>query len=118
MEEIIFKIILHAGDARSACMNAMKCLKTFDIAGCEALLKEAAHSLKQAHQVQTALIQEEVRGNPQDLSLLMVHAQDHLMSALAIRDTVSEMMFLTQAIDARFKTLEAAWDNKKGVKTE
>ena len=106
MEEIILNIISHAGNARTSCMNAMKCLKTFDFEGCEALLASASQDLKKAHLVQTKLIQEEVKGNTQTITLLMVHAQDHLMNTLTLRDTVTEMLAFNRMLDARLKVLE------------
>lgn len=92
METIIMNIILHAGDARSKYLLAIKAARLNDFEKADDYLKQASESVVAAHQVQTELIQKEVQGEPQEVSLLMVHAQDHLMTALAIKDMAIEMI--------------------------
>ena len=48
--------------------------------------------MSQAHRSQTELIQGEARGEEKNLSLLLVHAQDHLMNAITIRDMAIEFI--------------------------
>ena len=38
---------------------------------------------RKPHKTQTRLIQDEINGEKVDTSLLMIHAQDHLMTALS-----------------------------------
>ena len=45
-----------------------------------------------AHDVQTKLITGELNGEKTETSLLMVHAQDHLMTSLLARDLIEEMI--------------------------
>ena len=45
-----------------------------------------------AHEVQTELIQNELNGKGIDISLLVVHSQDHLMCAMVVIDLVKEMV--------------------------
>ena len=45
-----------------------------------------------AHQCQTGLIFAETNGSPVLLSLLMIHAQDHVMNAMTVKDLAAEMI--------------------------
>lgn len=106
MEETIMNIILHAGDARSKSLLAIKAAKNKDFEKAHELLEEARKSSVSAHKSQTNLIQKEVSGEPQEVSLLMVHAQDHLMTALAIKDVAIEMTSYIESVEERLAKLE------------
>lgn len=92
MEEEIMTIILNAGDARSKSLIALRSARKGDFEHAEEMLEQAGKSMVLAHQTQTTLIQKEISGEKQEVSLLMVHAQDHLMTAMAIRDMVDELV--------------------------
>ena len=49
----------------------------------DAKLKEADEAIKKAHNAQTDVIQDECRGNPTELSLLFMHAQDTVMTIIS-----------------------------------
>ncbi|WP_409294230.1 PTS lactose/cellobiose transporter subunit IIA [Peribacillus sp. SCS-26] len=101
MEQIVFTIILHGGNGKSSSMEAIQAAKKGDFIGARAKLKEAAEALNEAHKTQTELIQAEIRGERADTSLLMVHAQDHLMNALTIKDLAAEFVDLYEAIETK-----------------
>ena len=71
-------IIINAGDARTCAADAMQAELRGDRAAADAKLKEADEAIKKAHNAQTDVIQDECRGNPTELSLLFMHAQDTL----------------------------------------
>ncbi|GLC89558.1 PTS lactose/cellobiose transporter subunit IIA [Lysinibacillus piscis] len=96
--ETIFQIILHGGNGKSFAMEAIFLAKQGDVAGAEEKLQEAEAALLEAHHVQTALIQEEIQGNENTVSLLMVHAQDHLMTAMTVKDLAREFVDLYKVI--------------------
>lgn len=93
-EEQIMGIIMHGGNARSLCISAMKKLENKDIEAAKKLVNEANIELGEAHKIQTELIQQESNGEKVEISLLMVHAQDHLMNAITVRDLVSSIIVL------------------------
>lgn len=103
MEEMIMSIILNAGDARSKSLIAFKRAREYNFEEAKKLMKEASESLTLAHKAQTEMIQKEVRGDKQEVTLLMVHAQDHLMTAMAIKDMVNEMIAFTEEINNRLE---------------
>ncbi|MBB5326074.1 PTS system cellobiose-specific IIA component [Anoxybacillus tepidamans] len=94
MEEIIFSIILHGGNGRSAAFEAITAAKQGDFSKARKKLEEAVNELAQAHHIQTMLIQREAKGEKQEVSLLMVHAQDHLMTAMTMKDLATELVDL------------------------
>jgi cellobiose PTS system EIIA component len=99
LEQVIFQIILHGGNGRSAAMEAMFAAKQGDFEGAREKLKEAETALNDAHHIQTSLIQGEIRGETTAVSLLMVHAQDHLMNAMTVKDLAAEMVELYYRIN-------------------
>ncbi|GED30132.1 PTS lactose/cellobiose transporter subunit IIA [Brevibacillus nitrificans] len=90
--EMIFQLILHGGNARSLAMEAIALAKNKDMAGAKNALAEAGEELSKAHQNQTAFIQKEVSGEKTELSMLLIHAQDHVMNAMTIKDLASEFV--------------------------
>ena len=103
MEEEIMTIILNAGDARSKCLLALKSARKGEFEKAKEQLKQVSQSMVLAHDVQTRLIQKEISGEKHEVSLLMVHAQDHLMTAMAIRDMVEEMVAYAEELDKRME---------------
>ncbi|WP_391560749.1 PTS lactose/cellobiose transporter subunit IIA [Robertmurraya sp.] len=98
MEETIFQIILHGGNGKSCSMEAIAAAKRGDFTEARAKLQEAADALNEAHHVQTSLIQGEIRGEKVEISLLMVHAQDHLMNSITMKDLATEFVELYETI--------------------
>ncbi|WP_331283440.1 PTS lactose/cellobiose transporter subunit IIA [Pantoea sp. LMR881] len=58
------------------------------------LLDQANQHLHDAHEVQTRLIGLDEGCGKLPVTLVMVHAQDHLMTAMLARDLISEMVAL------------------------
>lgn len=87
-------MIVHGGNARSQTMEAMALARKYDFESADKCIETVDHELKMAHRIQTRLIQDETRGIGEDVSLLMVHAQDHLMNAMSMRDMCVEIVTL------------------------
>ncbi|SDC31431.1 PTS system lichenan oligosaccharide-specific IIA component, Lac family [Pelagirhabdus alkalitolerans] len=98
-QEVVMGIIMHGGNARSAAMKAMSEAKKGNEKETHDFIEQANEELNQAHRVQTDLIQAETRGEKTDISLLMVHAQDHLMNAMTVRDLALEVIHLNEKIN-------------------
>jgi len=92
MEMDIMQIITFGGDARSTCIKAIREARNGNWDEVESLMAKTKESLKVAHGVQTRLIQAEIRGEHNEMSLLMVHAQDHLMNAMTVKDLADELI--------------------------
>jgi len=98
METITMQLLVNSGDARSKAMEAIGSAKAGNISQAREQLKEAGDFLSAAHQFQTEIIQEEADGNIKNVSVLMTHAQDHLMNAITIIDMSREFVDLYEKI--------------------
>ncbi|EGO62646.1 PTS lactose/cellobiose transporter subunit IIA [Acetonema longum] len=94
MEEVAVKIILESGDARSCAMEAIQCAKSKDFAKAKELMEQCNEKISRAHVVQTGLIQAEASGKKTELSVLLIHAQDHLMTSITVKDLANEIIEL------------------------
>lgn len=100
------QIILHAGDARLKCMEALKALDTFDIESARKFLSEAKIDIVDAHKIQTVELQSEADGKECEYSVLLTHAQDTCMTVYSEMNIAEHLIDLTEALDRRFKALE------------
>lgn len=98
-EMLVMNLIVDAGSAKSSAMQAIQFAKQRDIAEAKALLETANEELSKAHRVQTGLIQGEAQGNHTTIDLFMVHAQDHIMTAMLARDLAAEIVELYEKIN-------------------
>ncbi|RDY27311.1 PTS lactose/cellobiose transporter subunit IIA [Romboutsia weinsteinii] len=80
--ELSFEIIGYAGNAKGIAFEAIEKAKSGDIDGAREMLKESKDESNKAHRCQTELIQQEASGNKVEMSVVLVHAQDHLMNTM------------------------------------
>lgn len=99
-EQVIFDIILHAGNARGLAYEALGAAEAYDFAKAESLMQQANEELALAHRTQTDLIQAELNGHGPEKSLLLIHAQDHLMTAISEQKLIEHMIRIIQKIKA------------------
>lgn len=96
--EMAFGLILNAGNSKSKSLMAIETAREFEFEEAENLVAEAEEDLRAAHQTQTNLIQSEARGEKMELNLIMVHAQDHLTTAMIMIDQANEFINLYRLI--------------------
>lgn len=94
LELIIMNIINYSGEARSLSMESIALAKEGSFEKAYESIEEATSKLSLAHKSQTKLIQEEARGETKPISLLLIHAQDHLMNAITVKDMAYELIEL------------------------
>lgn len=92
LEEIVFTIISHAGNAKSLCFKALHLAKRGSFNEAEELIKKANEELCETHEIQNGMIQKEASGERQEVSLLLMHAEDHLMNAMLAKDLIVELI--------------------------
>ncbi|MEQ6359214.1 PTS lactose/cellobiose transporter subunit IIA [Thermoanaerobacter thermohydrosulfuricus] len=98
IEEIVFQIILNAGNAKSNAFDALKHAKKYDFKMAEKCLNKAEDEIIKAHNIQTSMLQKEAEGERQEVTLLLMHAEDHLMSAILAKELIAEMIELYKLI--------------------
>ena len=62
------------------------------IEACQPLIDEAQELLNDAHNSQTAMLGAEAAGEDVELGFIMVHAQDHLMTTVLLKDIVANLI--------------------------
>lgn len=83
---------MYGGDAKSNAMEAIQAAKDRDFELANTKISEAEASLLKAHHSQTKMLTEEAQGNKTEVTLLMVHGQDHLMTSMAFTDLAKEFV--------------------------
>ncbi|WP_040213454.1 PTS lactose/cellobiose transporter subunit IIA [Clostridium polynesiense] len=94
LEKIVFEIISHSGNAKSLCFEALDSAKNGEFNRAEELLNSAREELIKTHEIQNNMIQKEACGEKQEVSLLLLHAEDHLMTSMLAKDLIAEMIQL------------------------
>ncbi len=96
--QTVMSLVIYGGDGKSSAMEAIQAAKAGDFELAEEKLKAAEESLLQAHHAQTEMLSQEANGNPVELSLLMVHGQDHLMTGMMFKDLAKEIVDVYRAM--------------------
>ncbi|WP_122645810.1 PTS lactose/cellobiose transporter subunit IIA [Enterococcus mediterraneensis] len=90
--EAIMGLIMYGGNAKSDAMEAIQAAKEGDFETADQKIKDAEASLVEAHHAQTNMLTQEAQGNHMEVTLLTVHSQDHLMTAIAFTDLAKELI--------------------------
>lgn len=97
-EEQVMALLIHAGQARSDAMEAIAAARQKEWSLSEQLMKCAEEACRQAHKIQTALIGQDEGCGKISMNLILVHAQDHLMTAMLCQDLAKEIIKLRQEL--------------------
>ena len=77
-----FEIVAYAGDARTDLIAAIDAARNGNFEKAEELHVSAKEELIDAHDTQTKLLSQEAGGSEMDVTFIMVHAQDTLMTTM------------------------------------
>lgn len=91
-EAVVMEIIVNAGEARSLCFEALAKAKKQEQEQARELLQQAKDCLNRAHLTQTQLIEADQGEGKVKMTLVMVHAQDHLMTTILAHELTNEMV--------------------------
>ncbi len=101
IELVAMELVGNAGEARSLAFEALAEAKKGNFEKAEELLEKSKEASLKAHHTQTELICNEADGNKVEIGLLMVHAQDHLMTSILARELISEMIELYKKLQGK-----------------
>ncbi len=107
MESTVMELIINAGEARSYAMQALRAAKQGDWDQVDEQLTEASAASKRAHDVQTMLIGMDEGCGKIPVNLVMVHAQDHIMTSMLAREMIEELIEIHRQRQPA-KTVQAA----------
>lgn len=99
IETIAMELVGNSGEARSLAFEALYEAKKNNFNKAEELLDKSKETSLIAHHIQTELICKEADGNKVEIGLLMVHAQDHLMTSILARELISELIQIYKKIN-------------------
>ena len=94
LEEVVMGLIINSGQARSLAYSALKKAKEGDFEQARAVMAQSRMALNKAHLIQTKLIEEDQGEGKTKVSLVLVHAQDHLMTSMLARELIAELIEL------------------------
>ena len=94
LEEVVMGLIINSGQARSLAYGALKLAKQGDFESAKSMMEQSRMALNEAHLVQTKLIEGDQGEGKMKVSLVLVHAQDHLMTSMLARELVTELIEL------------------------
>lgn len=92
IELISFKLISNSGEAKSAFAQALKHSRNEDFEEAERFIKQGEVFLLKAHESHATLIQQESSGKTVEISLLLMHAEDQLMTTELLKMFAQEMI--------------------------
>ena len=92
IELACFKIISNVGMARSSYIEAISKAKGGEFGNAERCIKEGQEYFLKGHEGHAELIAKEAGGENVVFSLLLVHAEDQLMSAESFKIIANEMI--------------------------
>ena len=99
LELLSFQMISFNGAARSSFVEAIQAAKKGDFTRAEMLMAEGEEQFIQGHRVHAKLIQEEAKNEGiSEINLLLIHAEDQLMSAELIKLVAEELIEIHKKI--------------------
>lgn len=100
LELIAFQIISAVGTARSSYIEAIQAAKKRDFAGANQLITEGDDAFVEGHHAHAKLLQNEAEGKGSSINLLILHAEDQLMSAEAFKTIALEFIDVYKRFEA------------------
>ncbi|EKF35286.1 MULTISPECIES: PTS lactose/cellobiose transporter subunit IIA [Bacillus] len=97
-EQVSFQLILHSGNARNKLLQSLKQFREGQEKEAFDFMKEAEDDLRNAHDIHFQMVQQEAKGETTPFSLLLMHAEDHFMSTLTIKELVGELLPIFQSL--------------------
>ena len=91
-ELISFQIISAVGTARSLYVEAIQEAKKGNIEAAKQLIEDGVKVFVEGHHAHASLIQQEAAGEKSEFSLLLMHAEDQLMTTETLKIVAEEFI--------------------------
>lgn len=98
LNEKLIDIISLSGDVKKEFLHSVKLAKQNKFKEAREVFEKADEKLIKAHLKQTELINQEAKGEKIETSLLLTHAQDHLMTAILLKEMAAEFIDLYKIV--------------------
>lgn len=106
MEELeiaIMNIIINAGDCKNHAYMALNNVNEGKYEEADKEMQLANDAIAKAHDGQTMFLHKEANGEKVDISVLFVHAQDHLMTAITEKNLIEQIIELRKVVNTLVK---------------
>jgi PTS system cellobiose-specific IIA component len=101
VQKACFLMISYVGAAKSKFIEAVRKAEEGDFDGATSLLAEGDKDYLQGHDVHAKILARDAAGDdPLDFSILLVHAEDQMMSAETIRSLVDGLISICRRLPA------------------
>lgn len=106
-ETTAMQIIASAGDAKGYAFDALTAAQNGEFEKVDGLIQQAKEASTPAHKLQMDMIVDFADGKDKgEVDILMVHAQDHLMTSMLAQELIEEIVKLCKRVDELEKELK------------
>lgn len=99
MQMVAFQIIASVGGAKSVYLEAVEIAKTGDFEAAQAKLAEGDTMFNEAHHFHFDLVQKEAKGEELPFSLMLMHAEDQMLSCETIKILAVQLIDIYKKIN-------------------
>lgn len=103
LEMAIMNIIINAGDCKNHAYMALNNVNEGNYDEADKEMQLANDAIAKAHDGQTLFLHKEANGEKIDISVLFVHAQDHLMTAITEKNLIEQIIELRKVVNTLVK---------------
>jgi cellobiose PTS system EIIA component len=106
MEELemgVMNIIINAGDCKNHAYMALNNVNEGKYEEADKELQLSNDAISKAHDAQTMFLHKEACGEKIEMSVLFVHAQDHLMTAITEKNLIEQIIELRKIVNTLIK---------------
>ncbi len=93
-ETVAMELITYSGNARSMAFSALEKAKEGHFEEAEQMIADSKKENTKAHNAQSELLFAEANGEKAEIGILLVHAQDHLMTSMLATELIQELIVL------------------------
>lgn len=98
-EMIAMNIIANAGDGKALAFEALTLAQEGDLEKAHECINESKKAFVKTHKAQTELLTAEANGENVEIDVLLVHAQDHLMTSMLAQELIENMIQMQEKIN-------------------
>lgn len=106
LEMAAMELVGNSGESRSLSFEALYLAKETKFDEAKIKILEAKEKMLKAHSIQTELICKEADGEDFKIGLLMIHAQDHLMTSILARELAEEFINVHEKLEILSKKIK------------
>jgi len=103
LEMAIMNIIINAGDCKNHAYMALNNVNEGNYEEADKEMELSNEAIARAHDGQTMFLHKEANGEKIDMSVLFVHAQDHLMTAISEKNLIEQIIELRKIVNTLVK---------------